>query len=94
MHGSGINKIFICRSNYLCTPVMWFNLPESFVKLLNLVLVYEKKFVILMFMVKVVKFLLITLWLLLLPISKKSDFGTGVVLKDKHHVYEILQLYL
>ena len=86
-----LKKLLWAETIIYITPVMWFNLPAPFVKWLDLVLVYEKTFVITdvygeggqvpanNFMITATSNL------------KKSDFGTGVVLKNKHHVDEILQ---
>jgi modulator of drug activity B len=86
-----VEKLLWADNIIYITPIMWFNMPAPMVKWLDEVLLYEKTFVITEEygeggQIPANNFMIVTTSNL-----KSSDLGKGVVLKDAHHIDDVLQ---
>ena len=86
-----VGKILWAETIIYITPIMWFNMPAPMVKWLDEVLLYEKTFIITEEygeggQVPADKFMIVTTSNL-----KSSDLGKGFVLKNAHHIDDLLR---
>lgn len=86
-----VEKLLWADTVIYITPIMWFNMPAPLVKWLDIVLLYEKTFVITEEygeggQVPASKFMIVTTSNL-----KSSDLGKGFVMKDAHHIDDVMQ---
>jgi len=86
-----VEKLLWAENIIYIMPIMWFNMPAPMVKWLDLVLLYEKTFVITDDygeggQVPADKFMIVVTSNL-----KNSDLGKGVVLKNALHIDDVLQ---
>lgn len=84
-------KILWADSIIYIMPIMWFNMPAPMVKWLAEILLYEKTFIITEEYgeggkVPADKFMIVTTSNL-----KSSDLGKGFVLKNAHHIDDLLR---
>ena len=86
-----VEKLLWAENIIYIMPIMWFNMPAPMVKWFDLVLLYEKTFVITDDygeggQVPADKFMIVATSNL-----KSSDLGKGVVLKNAPHIDDVLQ---
>ncbi len=86
-----VAKLLWAEAIIYIIPIMWFNLPAPMVKWLDQVLLYEKTFIITEEygeggQIPAEKFMLVTTSNL-----KNSDLGKGYVLRNAHHIDDVLQ---
>lgn len=86
-----VEKILWAETIIYIMPVMWFNMPAPMVKWLNEVLLYKKTFIITEEygeggQVPADNFMIVAT-----SNMKSSDLGKGVVLKNAHHINDVLQ---
>ena len=86
-----VEKLLWAETIIYIMPIMWFNMPAPMVKWLDQILLYKKTFIITEEygeggQVPANNFMIVTTSNL-----KKSDLGAGYVLKNAHHIDDLLQ---
>lgn len=86
-----VEKLLWAETVIYITPIMWFNMPAPMVKWLDEVLPYGKTFIITDEygeggQVPADNFMIVTS-----SNMKSSDLGKGVVMKNAHHIDDVLQ---